>query len=126
MASRKDLYDFHFVTPNEDVLIHLGTPEAQGWGDTWAEALSRAKIIELVPRAHAEGMPKVTVILVGEKKWLYYMRTQGVAITGGGSLVKKEFSTYNIGWTIGERSEVTSIYPDGAIMMQTGITLKRR
>lgn len=124
MPSRKDLYDFHFVSSHEDVLIHLGTPAAKGWGIRYAEALDRAQMIRLVPRKHAKGMPEVTVILVGEKKWLYYMRTQGI-IMGNGSKAKKEFTTYNIGWTLRERSEVVTVYPNGKIMMQTGITLNR-
>ena len=124
MPSRKDLYDFHFVTPHEDILIHLGTPEAEGWGIRYAEALDRAQMIQLVPRKHAQGMPEVTVILVGNKRWLYYMRTQGM-IMGKGAKMKKEFTTYNIGWTQGERSEVVTVYPNGKIMMQTGITLDR-
>jgi hypothetical protein len=126
MPSRKDLYDLHFVGQNHDVTIRLGTPEAKGWGDTWAEALDLAQMIELVPRKHAKGMPGVTVILAGGKKWLYYLRTQGILMgKGGESKVKKELVTYNIGWTRGEHSEVTTIYPNGAILMQTGITIDR-
>ncbi|KKN85715.1 hypothetical protein LCGC14_0275200 [marine sediment metagenome] len=125
MASRKDLYDFHFLSPGTDVTIKLGTEEAQGWGEKWAEALEQATLIELVPRKHAQHMPKVVVLLPGEKRWVYYLKTQGVIMGAKGSRVRHELATYNIGWTRGDHSEVITVYPDGMVMMQTGITLDR-
>ncbi len=123
--ARKDLYDFRFVSPFADVTIRLGTKEAQGWGEKWAEELDRATVIVLVPREHAKHMPQVVVLLPGEKKWLYYIRTQGVIMGGKKPLEQKELATYNIGWRRGDQSEVVTVYPDGMIMMQTGITLDR-
>ena len=125
MAARKAVYDFHFLSPKADVTIKLGTEEAQGWGDKWAEALEQATLIELVPRKHAQHMPKVVVRLPGNKRWLYYMRTQGVIMGAKGSRTRHELTTYNIGWTRGDHNEVLTVYPDGMVMMQTGITLDR-
>lgn len=118
MAQYKSSLPFSYnvaIEGKRQILVNWGnTP---GWLETYRDDLDNAHRISLIPKDANSGVPVVSAILDGKKRWIVGSRVCGSISrsTGSGS----EIRIYFIGWqqTVGGTNvkSIQWVYPGGAV-----------